>query len=409
MSTISWRAQLKSASFRGVNFFVDSGETKLGRRTVQHDYPLRDQAYVEDLGARANEFTIEAYVLASVIVNGVRGGDYFAARDALRAALTKAGPGPLVHPYLGTRNVMLTEATLRESTAEGGIARFTLTFVESGDNLQPDSATDTAAAVDGAAAAAEIAAQDDFAQKFAVMGEPQFVSDDAAKNFNNFITQLRTTSGQIAGAASPITQFSAQLDQLSSGLTSLMGQPANLAADVTGAIIALAGVATSTRAALDSYRSLSSFGSSLAPIATPTASRTQQAANQTATVALVQRSATIESARAASQTTFDSYDDAQAIQQELADRLDGLMENASDEVYLTLMDLRAAMVRDLSVRAASLPRLVRYTPPATVPALVLAYQLYGDAMRADEIIARNRIAHPLFVPGGVPLEVLADG
>jgi prophage DNA circulation protein len=44
------------------------------------------------------------------------------------------------------------------------------------------------------------------------------------------------------------------------------------------------------------------------------------------------------------------------------------------------------------------------TPLQTIPALVLAHSLYGDAWyqsaRADELVARNRIIHPGFVPAG---------
>jgi prophage DNA circulation protein len=44
------------------------------------------------------------------------------------------------------------------------------------------------------------------------------------------------------------------------------------------------------------------------------------------------------------------------------------------------------------------------TPLQTVPAVVLAHALYGDAWfrsgRADELAARNRIIHPGFVPAG---------
>jgi prophage DNA circulation protein len=39
---------------------------------------------------------------------------------------------------------------------------------------------------------------------------------------------------------------------------------------------------------------------------------------------------------------------------------------------------------------------------------VVAHQLYGDATKADEIIARNRnVRHPGFVRGGQALEVLS--
>mgnify|MGYP000977712715 CR=1 FL=1 len=39
-------------------------------------------------------------------------------------------------------------------------------------------------------------------------------------------------------------------------------------------------------------------------------------------------------------------------------------------------------------------------PPASVPALVAAHRLYGDAGRDAEIVGRNRIRHPGRVPGG---------
>jgi prophage DNA circulation protein len=42
---------------------------------------------------------------------------------------------------------------------------------------------------------------------------------------------------------------------------------------------------------------------------------------------------------------------------------------------------------------------------ATLPALVVAHRVYGDATRADEIVSRNRVRHPGFVPGGIALEV----
>jgi prophage DNA circulation protein len=39
-----------------------------------------------------------------------------------------------------------------------------------------------------------------------------------------------------------------------------------------------------------------------------------------------------------------------------------------------------------------------YAPAETVSALVLAHALYGDALRSGEIVERNRVRHPGFVP-----------
>ena len=80
----------------------------------------------------------------------------------------------------------------------------------------------------------------------------------------------------------------------------------------------------------------------------------------------------------------------------------------SDDVYSALAGLRAATVKDITVRGADRARLVSYTPIDSLPAVVIAYQLYDDASRDDEIVVRNRVRHPGFVPGGAPLEVLSD-
>ena len=82
-------------------------------------------------------------------------------------------------------------------------------------------------------------------------------------------------------------------------------------------------------------------------------------------------------------------------------------ETADDDGYQALQDLRGAVLEDLTRRGARLPRLRTYTPRATMPALCLAYEIHSDAGREDELLRRNAIAHPGFVPGGQPLEVLS--
>jgi hypothetical protein len=52
-------------------------------------------------------------------------------------------------------------------------------------------------------------------------------------------------------------------------------------------------------------------------------------------------------------------------------------------------------------------RLIEVTPKQTLPALVLAYQQFGDASRADEIVTRNAVQHPGFLPP-LPLKVAQE-
>lgn len=397
---MSWRERLQAGKFRTAAFEVDAHDHAGGRRLARHEYPLRDEPYAEDMGRQAREFNVECLVV---------GEDYMAARDALRDALEEYGPGLLVHPWLGTQNVAVQSYRLRESAREGGMALFSVTFVEAGRAAEPGTVPDTAGYVGAAADAVVAATKSDFADTFALSGKPQFVADAALGLLNGGIGDLRSLSGRIAAATQPISDFSSSLDRLGEELSTLILTPATLASQVTGVVAALGGVASDVRGAIAAYRTLWPFGNDEPAVGDTTASLRQQAANQAAIAALMQRAATAEAARAAAAADFASADDATALRDLFTDQFDALLAVTDDDATLAaLVDMQTAVVRDLNTRAAQLPRTRSFTPSATVPALVLAQRLYGDATRADDIVARNRVRHPGFIPGGVALEVLSD-
>jgi len=71
----------------------------------------------------------------------------------------------------------------------------------------------------------------------------------------------------------------------------------------------------------------------------------------------------------------------------------------NNSVWRALLAMHGAVVRDLNTRARPLPRIVPYTFNTRMPLLTLANRLYGDAGRADELLAENRdTVHPLFMP-----------
>ena len=85
-----------------------------------------------------------------------------------------------------------------------------------------------------------------------------------------------------------------------------------------------------------------------------------------------------------------------------------LVAEATDAELEVIADLRLSVTRHLLSVAATLPELTQYTVPVDAPALVIAYELYGDPRRGDELVARNRIQHPLFVRAGTVLEALRE-
>ena len=425
---MTWRDQLRKASFRGVEFFVDSAEGAFGRRNVTHEYPKRDKPYVEDLGRKARSFTLEAYVLATA-ANGL---NYMPGRDALIAALEQDGSGVLMHPYLGEMRVALQgEAKLRELTREGGIAHFTLTFVESGEAIFPSAQANTPSIVNMKADAAEAAVAADFAKKFKVDGLPEFVSKAATDLLGNVSTMLSDVTKLIPSEPGALAEFLPQVKDFASKVGTLVHEPMDLAQTVMAQVDRLRAVAknpldafgiTDPRAlvknpklALQMLRKLFDFGKAGTPtpvesVPTTTPARVQQLANQNAVQQLVQRSAVISAARSSAATDYASLDDAAAVRSELSERMDTLMQNTdSDDVYNALSGLRAATSKDLTTRGADLGRLVSFTPGEATPAVVLAYDLYQDAGRDGEIVLRNSVRYPGFVPGGRPVAVLADG
>jgi prophage DNA circulation protein len=174
-------------------------------------------------------------------------------------------------------------------------------------------------------------------------------------------------------------------------------------------------IGSSTFGRAQAFRDLMDWGSDLEPVIGDTPARQLQRDNQAAIVQLVNLTASAELVRCLAGMTFVSYEDAVAARDDAADRLDALalrQADAGDDDGAEQYDaLRRAMTADLTARGGTLARLRAYTPATTEPALVIAQRLYGEPAtlieRAEEIIARNKVAHPGFVTGGVPLQVLS--
>lgn len=397
---MAWTDRLRLASFRGAAFRVDAAEISGGRRTVTHEYPLRDEPYIEDMGLRARRFPVDAYVV---------GESYAIQRDALIAALEQAGPGELVHPYHGSRQVICSGFRVRESREEGRMARFSIDFEEATFSpILPAASLDTAALVASAADDGLLATAEAFLAAYDVTGQPQFVLDSIA----DIIRDASTLLGKLFGPAIQTTQLSAAmkriLDALYLDADDLARDPAGIVSDLQGAVTSLATQpATPTlglSALLESY-GLSS-GADPLPI---TQTRQQELTNRTATFDLFKRTAIIEAARTATQIEFESYDDAIAARDSITVKLDEQAEIAPDDVFAALNHLRKELVRAVPGEDNDLPRQATHTPSETVPSLVLSHQLYGDIAHESDILRRNSIRHPGFIVGSQPLEILTDG
>lgn len=392
----SYFDSLRAASFRGVPFEVESADESGGRRLAKHEYPLRDTPYAEDLGRKAGEWSVEAF-----IVQG-RKYDYAEARDKLRKALNDRGPGTLIHPSLGELTVSVDSYRLKESTREGGVAAFAVAFVESGHPESPTSKADTAYGTRQAGRGARRAGAAAFAGRYLPL--PQ---------------ELTACSAALAeGAALGMAYLGLPLTMAAEGLAwadSLVGAPLSLAPALYGIYGQLlgghsyddaleygyAGPQVAPYTGIDQYRDVSALERLTARNAVVdtdavTALRRQIAA-----------SVVLEDALATAARDYATADDALATRDTVLDGLDVMAPYMADPVYASVADVRLAVARDLTTRGGQLPSVRRVVLPATIPSVVAAYTVYGDAGRDAEIVSRNRIRHPGQVPGGTPLEVLS--
>nr|WP_068436196.1 DNA circularization N-terminal domain-containing protein [Magnetospirillum sp. XM-1]CUW41145.1 putative DNA circulation family protein \ len=398
-----WRRSLLPSTFRGVAFEVEGRDLSGGRNSVTHEFPDSEEVYTEDLGRKAERWSVEAYVW---------GPDYLTRRESLKKALREAGSGEYVDHWGGRHWVVATAWTCREHRTKGGWADFRIELVEAGVVKAQVIAGDSRSVVFGRADDALDPLALDFENGFSV-GGPSFLGDNALSLLSDVGGDMSALAATVGGVGSgPLGQFQRSMSSFTGGLSALVATPSTLAGRLQSLIRQLIRLGGGGRAsyvtASGLYATTGGTWSAVAPI---TDNRVRQAANQQAILDLVAGTALVEQARASAEMDYPTIEEATAARAEITSRLDTRIRAArSNDTRMALRRLGGAVTRDITNRGADLSRLTDYTPGATLPALVVAHGLYGDATRSAEILARNPdLAHPLFVPGGHAIKVVANG
>lgn len=393
---MSWRDNLRQASFRGVEFHYEDLGRDFGRRVKRHEYPGRDEPYHEDLGADTDAIRINAYVLEP---------DHMAKADRLRDALLKKGTGTLVHPYWGEITVVFLSAGEQISTREGGMVRFNLRFERAGPNRNPSSRVDTASLVDTRAAEIDTAAISNFTTSFDVDGAPGWIADSAEEDLGAVLDTTDLTLGDAVNAAGDAADFAFQVADIRANAATLIRNPATLATRLSTTLGSMSGVSPMLKLASDGF--------GLTTIAATTPTRLIQKNNRQALVDLLGGISLSGAMRSLPEVSFETTADAYAARDAIAAEVDRQSLTAPYSLARTFSAGLAAVTRHVSATAPALPRLIRVTPAMTRPSIVHAYDLYGDDVegvvtRAGQIARRNRLRHPGFVPAGDAMEVLGN-
>lgn len=403
--------QLRRASFRGVPFEVTSSNLSIGRRTQTFEYPQRDDPFTEDMGRSKRTIRITAFVV---------GYDYIARMKRLIAACEKPGSGRLIHPWLGSMEVTPTDlsAPVFESNR---VASVSLTFVESGKLQYPNALLDVGAKCLSAAQLLVNAEFDEFVKTFDLSGAQDFVKEAVGLDLQGILNSETVQSVCDAfDLADELATLSHDVITLAEGGADALF---NRVLDTYG----LQGFASTVHAWTDvshRFRSLtqSSELNSAKPqaVASRTTSERIEKANA-AGQAMIRGLSVANMVVAASEigTSNDRldastpvqtapYDDLIAVRNEILEAIDEeSLKISSDPIYEALCESRSAVYEAITQRAENQARLVSFKPSSVLPALVLAYDYYGDASREAEIVGRNKIRHSGFVPA-VELKLLNE-
>lgn len=386
--------KLVGASFRGVGFLVDSAERGGGRRVVVHEFPLRDDPFIEDLGRKARSFRVDGYVI---------GDDYLFQKNALIDALesTGSGPGELILPYYGGRAIraICTSLSVRETRMDGGMAVFALEFAETPTQEPvPTEEVDSVGVVAASADAAVVATDAELAEQYDPAGLPAFALASAETALRNAAAALGERLSPVVSRTQEFAALTGQINLITAQAASLVREPAGLLEEFRAAITGLVDtIADAPGAVLDALVDAYSFELG-GDVPATTTTRERERDNQVALSGALRRIVAAEAARLAPLVPYASIEEATDARDRVAGLLEEQAAGAADIAYPALVTLRSDVLRAVP-GTAEFARIVTITRRVAIPSLLVAYQLYGSVDREDDVIARNNIQHPGFVSG----------
>jgi prophage DNA circulation protein len=433
---------LQTAMFRGVPFKVIAARIRKGRRWAVHEYPYVDGGWPEDMGRALRTYSFSGYLIGDLAP---------VMQNLLDLAIEAKGPGLLMHPTLGAVQVALLSAATAVHRDHMRVIEIAFEFVEAGPTSVIGQVIATVISVLTAAGSALTAMGTDLATTAvpaaavgpAVTEEAQSV----VASFGAAATGAGANPTAIVGmaAALPPPDLDTSYGRYGAGsasvmlpigttVASLQAQLASQRATLAQAVVGASAAAGSYSAATDMLDALSALVEAVRAGITDPAHQVQvllslagfcyldgaggtvgvgasTATMRDAMAAACRRAVLVSLARASAAYQPVSYEDAAALRQALTAALDIEITKAGDAgedaTYGALKALRAAVVQDLTARGASLPSVMTVVLGQPMPALAIAQQLYCNASRSDEIIARSGAVHPAFCP--ISFQALTSG
>lgn len=396
---------------------VSTSDT-LSRALVEHSYPYREGAEVEDMGANATRISLRAIFW---------GENYERGMLAFLEAIAATGAGELSHPIYGRRRVQVASCRDTFDAESPDSVQFEVEFVESLTREPFFHVSTPEAKLDAVYAETDAA--------YAQASQP-FALSLATISASGLLSRLE---GVRALASGYLEQFRREVNGLQSAGLDVLLFPQSFMGDVRRAMQSVVAMqsafqsvfapAQSSAGAASPVTGFESVASGLAAMSAPIAPGmayangssvpAQDAAVIAAAVSLVSALVLCEAAQAVfavelatpaatpAQLEYIANTARAALQQQIATQRALYPLEQSRPVVEALKTLALAVQTAARAVIETRPPLIARPAPVYGNLRLLAFAWYGDHSRAPELLALNTLREPNFIQPGQVLNAFA--
>lgn len=404
---MSFYDALRKPSWKGFEFSLDSEGKDFGRDVKKQKVINGEKVFYEDTGVKETVFSIEA------VIGGA--DDFVQQMEEFERLLAAKGAGNLILPHEGEMLAVVTAARRRTASREIGVAYYSITF-ERLEKIQERSSASTSVGLRNQTDSTMNALLADFTNAYNGT-VPDFVTSGSTNQMEAFtgklstaLSRIRTNLNKPSFSMNDAKGFGQQIIDMFGGIANF-SEPVNYA--VSAPIVE---ESTKVNPLLLTKTLTGISSTAIADSAEVGQAGTLRAKNNTAMDLMVRGAAITSAANTVSYAEFSSKEEALAVRDELLNVMSSLRSSAGNQrwpaSYKAIGSLMSAVNNDINTGLGRLPKTVTVKNQSVRSALELSYRLYGNQptlvlAKSNDIINRNGIVHPSFVPAE-NVEVLVD-
>ncbi len=382
--------------YGGVPFFVEAHELDTGRRLLVMNIPNSDKNIIQDNGRKTRGVRFDAYLL---------GSDVFTQKNAVIDAMETPGVRELVHPYFGRFPARGWNLRLSERATEKQYVKMEMTFVLEVDKVTEKRSQNSTAAISEAVENSYIQQKNAFEKAWAVTNATVDAADELVENALDSINEVRESVREVA-------LFKEHLREVRENIRHLIAAPGDLFESIKSLVTFEADetdeniIVPPKKDTQGEAFSLSGYEYSSPNTFNGSASDKTITNNDAAMVSVVKGLSATFSASLVTDVDYASITEATSAIQNIIQSSDDAQLTALDAgAYYSSLNVQAAATAYVSEISQDLARIEEIELKFSVPVLPLAWTLYGTIEGYQDILARNEIKDPFFVPYDTILEV----